>query len=103
MPRLRGLYGSDLSNICGRGHVSAVFDEVFGVLAVDGVLRIQQGLCVRSAFSVPAVETLFWTVSSDEKEGIPKKIRCYFIENGERAVLIPENEFQKPEQKFWRF
>ncbi|EIQ74511.1 hypothetical protein SF123566_3634, partial [Shigella flexneri 1235-66] len=21
MPRLRGLYGSDLSNICGRGHV----------------------------------------------------------------------------------
>lgn len=52
---------------------------------------------------IPAVETLFWTVSSDEKEGIPKKIRCYFIENGERAVLIPENEFQKPEQKFWRF
>lgn len=52
---------------------------------------------------IPAVEMLFWTVSSDEKEGIPKKIRCYFIENGERAVLIPENEFQKPEQKFWRF
>ncbi len=52
---------------------------------------------------IPAVETLFWTVSSDEKEGIPKKIRCYFIENGERAVLIPENEFQEPEQKFWRF
>ncbi|EKI27194.1 hypothetical protein ECARS42123_2577 [Escherichia coli ARS4.2123] len=21
MPRLRGLYGSDLNNICGRGHV----------------------------------------------------------------------------------
>ena len=41
---------------------ASVFDEVFGVLAVDGVLRIQQGLCVRSAFSVPAVETLFHIV-----------------------------------------
>ena len=59
----------------------------------------------RQGDEIPAVEALFWSINSsdDEKEGLPKKIRCYFIENGERAVLIPENEFQKPEQKFWRF
>ena len=59
----------------------------------------------RQGDEIPAVEALFWSINSsdDEKEGLPKKIRCYFIENGERAVLIPENEFQEPEQKFWRF
>lgn len=54
---------------------------------------------------IPAAETLLWTISPDEKEEeeLPKKIRCYFIENGERAVLVPESHFRGAEQGFWRF
>ena len=56
-----------LVEVIGQLHVAdaeetAVFDVVFGIQVVDGVLRIQQGLGVACARPMPAVHALFHEV-----------------------------------------
>lgn len=41
---------------------------------------------------IPAVEPLFLSCGLSEGEKLPEKIRCYLLENGEKAILVPEEE-----------
>ena len=51
---------------------------------------------------IPAVEPLFLScgLSEGEKGKLPEKIRCYLLENGEKAILVPEREFS---ENAWMF
>ena len=51
---------------------------------------------------IPAVEPLFLScgLSENENEKLPEKIRCYLLENGEKAILVPEREFS---ENAWMF
>ena len=39
-------------------------------------------------------------VGEGEKGKLPEKIRCYLLENGEKAILVPEREFS---ENAWMF